>query len=92
MARYRKKPVVIEARQYPVYPGEHITDAEYDGLADWANARFDGGTYDIVIETLEGEMRAVEGDWIIKGTRGEFYPCKPGPFVDTFEAVSDVER
>jgi hypothetical protein len=100
MSKFRKKPVVIEARQYPVYPGEHITDAEYDEyvaeigrLADWANAYFDGGTYDIVIETLEGEMHAVEGDFIIRGVQGEFYPCKPGIFEATYDSVgADVQR
>lgn len=39
----------------------------------------------IYINTLEGTMRADIGDWIIRGTRGEFYPCKPGPFADKYE-------
>lgn len=41
----------------------------------------------LVIRTLEGDMKVSDGDWIIRGTRDEFYPCKPGPFADTFEAV-----
>lgn len=43
----------------------------------------------LVIETLEGPMRADRGDQIIKGTRGEFYPCKPKPFSDKYQRVSD---
>ena len=57
-ARYRKKPVVIEAFQ---------TDEE------------------IYIETLEGVMKANPGDWIIRGVRGELYPCKPDVFAATYE-------
>lgn len=41
----------------------------------------------IDIYTLEGEMRADMGDWIIKGVEGEFYPCKPGIFAKTYEPV-----
>lgn len=49
-----------------------------------------GGTY-LNIRTLEGNMRALPGDWIICGTRGEFYPCKPGPFSDTFDVVESLK-
>ena len=41
----------------------------------------------IFIDTLEGTMKAVQDDWIVRGTRGEFYPVKPEPFTDTFEEV-----
>lgn len=41
----------------------------------------------IDIETLEGTMRAVQGDWIIRGVQGEFYPCKPDVFAATYEEV-----
>lgn len=44
----------------------------------------------MVIRTLEGDMKVSLGDWVIRGTRGEFYPCKPGPFADTFEPVADT--
>lgn len=43
--------------------------------------------YSPAIRTLEGVMRISRGDWVIKGTRGEVYPCKPGPFADTFEEI-----
>ena len=44
----------------------------------------------LVISTLEGDMNAVIGDWIIKGVNGEFYPCKPDIFDKTSEVVLDV--
>ena len=48
----------------------------------------DGGRADnLRIRTLEGEMRAEQGDWIIRGVQGEFYPCKPDIFDATYEAV-----
>jgi hypothetical protein len=46
-----------------------------------------GDRYYLRIETLEGTMTADSGDWIIKGVAGEFYPCKPGIFAATYEAV-----
>jgi hypothetical protein len=61
MAKYRKKPVVIEAVQ---------TQEE------------------VIIETLEGNMKANPGDWIITGVNGERYPCKPDIFEKTYELVS----
>ena len=53
--------------------------------ADWS----DEG---ISIETLEGTMRADPGDWIIKGVKGEFYPCKPDILAATYAAVEETER
>ena len=53
------------------------------GLAQPAAA---GGA---VIPTLEGVMRASLGDWIIKGVKGEFYPCKPDIFAATYDAVNE---
>lgn len=41
----------------------------------------------MIIPTLEGEMRAEQGDWVIKGVKGEFYPCKPDIFEQTHERV-----
>ena len=48
-------------------------------LPDWGNS--------LSVHTLEGDMRASVGDWIIKGVNGEFYPCKPDIFEKTYEAV-----
>lgn len=75
---YRKKPVVIEAIRWD--------GMNYDEIGDWmglyCTLEIDGC---FVIPTLEGDMRASEGDWIIKGVKGEFYPCKPDIFAATYE-------
>lgn len=95
MPMFRKKPVEIEARQYPIYElPENCSDEDFDAywdslrdLADWAGGHIDGGSYDVLIDTLEGQMHAVEGDWIIRGVKGEFYPCKPDIFEATYDAL-----
>jgi hypothetical protein len=88
MNLYRKKPVVIEARQY-------LDDASSYALINWINegqhkngkkfASWVNG--DLIIPTLEGQHIADVGDWIICGVAGEFYPCKPGIFAATYEKV-----
>jgi hypothetical protein len=84
MARYRKKPVVIVAIHYTgEFPLEFLDDAEHVRSAG------DGGG--ILIETLEGTMRADVGDWIIRGVKGELYPCKPDIFDATYEPAFDEE-
>lgn len=77
--KFRKKPAVIEAIQLTAFNLEAIE--EFVG-GDLANTR--GG---IVIATLEGPMHANLGDWIIKGVAGEFYPCKPEIFAQTYEVA-----
>lgn len=79
MARFRKKPVAIEAEQYVVERYDYLI-AFLDGCVGWMVV--DDG---IRIPTLEGEMFAKPGDWIIRGVKGEFYPCKPDIFVATYE-------
>ena len=80
MPLYRKKPVVIEARQYDGLNG--------DAVMTWVTGRPPiepmAGAF-INIHTLEGTMRAEIGDWIIKGVKGEFYPIKPDIFAFTYE-------
>jgi hypothetical protein len=81
--KYRKKPVVIEAAL--------VEHGQTDSLAKWCNGRSiytpSGKSSGIDIPTLEGIMRASMGDYIIKGVKGEFYPCKPDIFEATYEAV-----
>ncbi len=79
MPKYRKKPVVIEVVQWVQGNEENVKSfmnmefvTEYNGDL-------------LVIETLEGTMRADQGDYIIKGVNGEFYPCKPDIFEKTYE-------
>lgn len=86
--KFRKKPVVIEARCF--LTNNEPTDRHLDDLVRWivsngGQARHD--RTDIFIQTLEGEMRANVGDWIIQGVKGEFYPCKPDIFEATYEPV-----
>ena len=86
MSTFRKKPVEVEARQY--------TSENWVDIAEWCR---EGGvrigmtdTGKASIPTLEGTMYASPGDWIIRGVQGEFYPCKPDIFEQTYEpALAD---
>jgi hypothetical protein len=82
--KFRKKPVVIEAVQWT---GENA--AELNAFMGGALALHPIHTCSPVIHTLEGDHLATRGDWIIKGVKGEFYPCKPDIFAATYEEVSE---
>lgn len=82
MAKFRKKPVVIEAVQYGPYSMPTVELVEF--LED---VHCSIGSEGLVIETLEGNMLASVGDWVIKGVNGEFYPCKPDIFEKTYDVV-----
>lgn len=87
MPNFRKKPVVIEARQFV-----GVTVEGQEQLAEWCGGLLRGTKLPadervIRIPTLEGEMEASFGDWIIRGVKGEFYPCKPDIFHATYEPV-----
>ena len=77
MAKYRKKPVVIEATQW-FKDGDHpaVTHSIHRG---WGK-----------VATLEGDMTVMPGDWIITGIKGEHYPCKPDIFEATYEPAGNV--
>lgn len=86
--KYRKKPVIIEAIQFKNNITEikkFITD---NGYIDYKNSNSKDCVPIVVIYTLEGKMIANEGDYIIKGIKGEFYPCKPDIFEATYELVN----
>lgn len=92
MGCYRKKPVVIEAWQnksndVELWPA-WLDAAMKDGTVTAVLTMEGEGTV-FVIDTLEGEMIAKSGDWIIRGVKGELYPCKPDIFEATYEAVED---
>lgn len=109
MTAFRKKPVVIEARQMTGSAAEVMTVCEWvvskgypwllgdatrpETLAaagsepGGAGVYIDPGTGEFVIRTLEGDMRVTWGDWVIRGVHGEFYPCKPDIFAETYEPV-----
>ena len=86
--KYRKKPVVIEAVQWQ---GESNLD---EALAFVGQQREPGvkGYGAIIIPTLEGDMSALPGDWIIRGVQGEHYPCKPDIFAATYERVTEDDE
>lgn len=87
--KYRKKPVVIEAVQlrWDTW-NEMCQHAGVGKLEDGRpQGRQDGEKIGLEIPTLEGVMYASEGDWIIKGVKGELYPCKPDIFAATYEEV-----
>lgn len=92
--QYRKKPVVIEAVQWTGdnlievirHTGQHASASnlkweEYEDLVSREGLK---------IFTLEGAMMASVGDWIIKGVKGECYPCKPDVFNITYEAIDSL--
>ena len=84
MAKYRKKPVVIEAEHF-IFGKE---DRAFNFIRHNATAITNvDGSKSIEVETLEGIMRAELGDWIIKGVNGEFYPIKNDIFEATYEKV-----
>ncbi len=80
MARYRKKPIVIEAQQWwPNLVVGGVTEMVH--CVDGVTKSNGYGT----IDTLEGPLRVSPGDWIITGVKGERYPCKPDIFEATYE-------
>ena len=96
MTKYRKKPVIIEAVQWD--------GKDHRGMFDFLDGSFrsvmavSGTNFYIdhskvvgglIIKTLEGEHLAQIGDYIIKGVKGEYYPCKPDIFEATYEPVEE---
>ena len=86
MAKYRKKPVVVEAIQWKGDWTKEFVDSIK--MTNGSSFRYEskGALY---IDTLEGTMKADINDWIIKGVNGEYYPCKPDIFEKTYEKVED---
>lgn len=92
--KYRKKPVVIEAVQWTGKNHREMWDFLTGKHDDYIQASADTFYIDhdrvqggLIIKTLEGEHIASIGDFIIKGIKGEFYPCKPDVFEHTYELV-----
>jgi hypothetical protein len=94
--KYRKKPVEIEAMQWDG------TRVSIDAICDWVNGGDDNYddptiTYcysgvddvnDVRIWTLEGDLNVSPNDYVIRGVQGEFYPCKPDIFGQTYDKVN----
>ena len=92
MTKYRKKPVEVDVMG-------PLTPENRDEIAAWCHGKAEeralpgpgrGVTHGVVIHTLEGDMRAAYGDYVIRGVQGEFYPCKPDIFDATYEPAEDV--
>lgn len=82
MTKYKKKPVVIEAIRF--------IGSNYEEIREFIGQNTLCSDLSIVISTLEGDMVAQKGDYIIKGVKDEFYPCKPDIFEETYEVVSEA--
>lgn len=90
--KYRKKPVEVDVEEYD---GTYVTAGR---IAEWMKSYgceiiiqpMPSSTPQLRIPTLEGEMTAKEGDFIIKGVAGEFYPCKPDIFKKTYELTAEI--
>jgi hypothetical protein len=91
VTRYRKKPVEIDA--------EHVDRDKLHRLSPEFRAAvhhdecagaplYENGLAEPHVHTLEGPLRLSDGDWLIKGVMGEFYPCKPDVFAVTYEPVT----
>jgi hypothetical protein len=90
MSKWRKKPVVIDAVQFdgtPAGANEVFDEFDIPGGKFVPDVGLQTGT--LLIPTLEGDHTASAGDWIIRGVKGEFYPCKPNIFDQTYELVED---
>ncbi len=98
MAKYRKKPIVVEAEQW-------LPKKSYDGVSPsiempippvpshllrWRRKYWFFGKGEWWIKTLEGWLKPTPEDWIICGIKNEFYPCKPDIFEETYEKVENV--
>lgn len=88
LQKYRKRPVVIEAVQFDGTPGGAVAVYEvFDIPASKFIPENDFNRGRITIPTKEGVMTATAEDWIIRGLKGEYYPCKPDIFAATYESV-----
>lgn len=89
--KFRKKPIVIEAIQFNGENAYEVMDFAHRGCPPEFNSivRLAPFEHQLVIRTMEGLMEAYKGDWIIKGIKGEFYPCKSDIFEATYEAVPE---
>jgi len=85
--KFRKKPVEIEAIQFTRLNWEEVKEFTNNTAFSLVIERRISGECSCLIPTLEGNMLANENDWIIKGVKGEFYPCKPDIFDLTYERI-----
>ncbi len=89
MSKYRKKPVILDAWYWQGTNSLHANSFCKARRLPEFNMGARNGIAGLIIPTLEGDMIARCGDWIIKGVKGEFYPCKPDIFEATYEKVEN---
>ena len=82
MNKYRKKPVVVEAKKI-------LSTADLPHNESIEKIYSPGCKIVGYIHTLEGKMEIRKGEWLIKGIQGEYYPCKPDIFAETYELAED---
>jgi len=88
MRKYRKKPAIIEAIQF--FDDAETLSKISDFMNDEIRVDYKNPSKPVLkIKTLEGVMSANIGDYIIKGVKGEFYPCKPDIFEMSYEAIEE---
>jgi hypothetical protein len=80
--KFRKKTVIIEAEQFNSYE-RPLPFQQFSVVCFTPDQGF-------FIPTLEGDMRLTDGDWVIRGIQGEFYPCKPDIFEATYDVVEEA--
>lgn len=89
--KFRKKPVVIDAEHFDWKDGQGIPDIAGVKFEKWSPVAVAGGTKmaphvgTAYVQTLEGKLYVSRGDWIIRGVKGEIYPCKPDIFTATYD-------
>lgn len=83
MAKYVKRPIPINAVQWTGYNKAEIIEFTQN------RCRFTSNKISIIIPTLEGDMGAMNGDYIIRGVDGEFYPCRRDIFEKTYEKIGN---
>ena len=92
-AKYRKKPIIIEA--FELFEDFMQIGTNCKGVPEWGISAYDDGIIyfddkdECYIKTLEGDHHASVGDFIIRGVHGELYPCKPDIFAKTYELVEE---
>lgn len=94
--KFTKKPITIEAVQWA-----DGNNAELDFIKSWVKSHLGPGNFnyiwggrdwEVTISTLEGPMHVSVGDWIIRGSGGEFYPCKPAIFEQVYEPAGEFKE
>lgn len=95
----RKKPVIVEAFKFDgdlmnshgkYYIPEWAVEAHKSGILHFGVDHQHGLPYELFVETLEGTMKVDVGDYVIKGVKGELYPCKPDIFDETYDIFSEI--